>query len=65
MKAIRVHQVGGPEVLKLEQVPDPSPAPGQVVVSARAIGVNPVETYVRAGKYNQKVFPYTPGADST
>ena len=64
MKAIRVHQVGGPEVLKLEQVPDPSPAPGQVVVSARAIGVNPVETYVRAGKYNQKVFPYTPGADA-
>jgi NADPH2:quinone reductase len=64
MKAIRVHQVGGPEVLKLEQVPDPSPAAGQVVVSTRAVGVNPVETYVRAGKYNQKVFPYTPGADA-
>ena len=64
MKAIRVHQVGGPEVLKLEEVPDPVPGPGQVVVAARAVGVNPVETYVRAGRYGQKDFPYTPGTDA-
>ena len=64
MKAIRVHQVGGPEVLKLEEVPDPKPAAGQVVVAARAVGVNPVDTYVRSGRYGQKVFPYTPGTDA-
>ena len=46
MKAIRVHQFGGPEVLKLEDVPDPVPGDGQVVVRVRAIGINPVETYV-------------------
>ena len=63
MQAIRVHQVGGPEVLKLEEVPDPRPAAGQVVVALRAAGVNPVDTYIRSGRYGQKVFPYTPGAD--
>ena len=63
MQAIRVHQVGGPEVLKLEQVPNPKPGPGQVVVGLRAVGVNPVDTYVRSGRYGQKDFPYTPGAD--
>src|SRR6476469_11092942 len=63
MKAIRVQQVGGPEVLKLEEVPDPRPGAGQVVVALRAVGVNPVDTYVRSGRYGQKVFPYTPGAD--
>lgn len=65
MKSIRVHQVGEPDVLKLEEVPDPKPGPGQVVVKVYAIGVNPVETYIRAGKYPVKVpFPYTPGADA-
>jgi NADPH2:quinone reductase len=64
MKAIRVHDVGGPEVLKLQEVPDPRPGPGQVVVRAQAVGVNPVDTYVRSGRYGQKVFPYTPGADA-
>src|SRR5258706_204321 len=44
MKAIRVHQFGDPEVLKLEEVPDPTPGPGQVVVRIKAVGVNPVET---------------------
>ena len=63
MQAIRVHQTGGPEVLKLEEVPDPRPGPGQVVVAVRAVGVNPVDTYIRSGRYGQKVFPYTPGAD--
>src|SRR3982751_1967211 len=64
MKAIRVHETGGPEVLKLEEVPDPRAAAGQVVVAVRAVGVNPVDTYVRSGRYGQKVFPYTPGADA-
>ena len=64
MKSIRVHSFGGPEVLKLEQVPDPTPAPGQVVVRAEAIGINPVDTYIRSGKYGPKPFPFTPGTDA-
>lgn len=59
-----MHQPGGPEVLKLEEVPDPRPVAGQVVVTVRAVGVNPVDTYVRSGRYGQKTFPYTPGADA-
>ena len=53
MKAIRVHKFGGPEVLQLEEVPDPKPGDGQALVRVHAIGVNPVETYVRAGAYAQ------------
>ncbi len=64
MKAIRVHGFGGPDVLKLEEVPDPTPGAGQVVVRAHAIGVNPVETYIRKGIYGPKPFPYTPGSDA-
>ncbi len=64
MKAIRVKEFGGPEVLKLEEVPDLKPGVGQVVVRLRAIGVNPVETYMRAGTYPRKpALPYTPGND--
>lgn len=63
MKAIRVHQFGEPSVLRLEDVTEPPAGPGQVVVKVQAIGVNPVETYIRAGRYGQREFPYTPGAD--
>lgn len=63
MRAIRVHQFGEPSVLKLEEVPDPAPAAGQVVVRLHAVGVNPVETYVRKGIYGPRQFPYTPGSD--
>jgi NADPH:quinone reductase len=65
MKAIRVHEFGGPEVMQLEDVQDLSPGPGQVVVRVRAIGVNPVDTYIRSGQYAVKPsLPYTPGMDA-
>jgi NADPH2:quinone reductase len=65
MKAIRMHEFGPPEVMKLEDVHDPRPGPGQVVVRVHAAGVNPVETYIRAGTYALKPpLPYTPGGDA-
>ena len=65
MKAIRVHEFGGPEVMKLEEVPDPKPQAGQVLVRMHAAGVNPVEAYIRTGTYAFKPsLPYTPGNDA-
>jgi NADPH2:quinone reductase len=64
MKAILVHEFGGPEVLRLEDVPTPQPGSGQVLVRMHAIGVDPVETYIRAGTYARlPALPYTPGND--
>ena len=64
MKAIRVHEFGGPEVLRLGEVPSPKPGPGEVLVRMHATGVNPVETYIRAGTYARlPELPYTPGND--
>jgi NADPH2:quinone reductase len=64
MKAIRVEQFGGPEVMKLVELPAPQPEAGQVLVGIHAAGVNPVETYIRAGTYPRKpALPFTPGND--
>ena len=64
MKAIRVHEFGGPEVLRLEDVPDPQPRADEVLVRMRAAGVNPVDAYIRTGTYARKpALPYTPGSD--
>jgi NADPH:quinone reductase len=64
MKAIRVHEFGGPEVLKLEDIPTPKPGSGEVLISIKAIGVNPVETYLRSGSNPNLPRPYTPGLDA-
>ena len=64
MKAIVVREFGGPEVMKLEDAPEPSPGPGQVTIRVRAVGVNPVDVYIRSGTYARKPnLPYTPGTD--
>ena len=64
MKAIVVKEFGAPDVMKLEDVPDPAPGPGQVLIRVHAVGVNPVETYIRAGTYARKPnLPYIPGSD--
>src|SRR4051812_27372678 len=65
MKAIRVHELGAPEVMKLEEIERPSPSDTQVLVKVEAIGVNPIETYIRSGLYPAKPeLPYTPGKDA-
>ena len=65
MKAIQVHQFGGPEVLQLLEIPTPKPEPGQVLVRVYAAGVNPYDTYMRNGTYAIKpALPYTPGSDA-
>ena len=51
MKSIRVHQFGDPSVMKVEELPDRQAGPEQVLVSVRAVGVNPVDTYIRSGTY--------------
>ena len=57
-----VREYGGPEVLKLEDVPDPKPGPIEVIVRLRAVGVNPVDVYIRTGAYARKpALPFMPG----
>ena len=64
MKAIRVSEFGGPDVLRLEDVTDLVPGPGQVLVRLEAVGVNPVDVYIATGNYGQRPLPYTPGSDA-
>jgi len=65
MRAILIRSFGGPEVLKVEELPDPTPGPAEVLVRIEAVGVNPVDTYIRTGTYAMKPdLPYTPGSDA-
>jgi NADPH2:quinone reductase len=62
MRAIRVHENGGPEVLRVENVDDPIPGPGQVLVRLEATGVNFIEIYQRKGMYKTPL-PWIPGEE--
>ncbi len=62
MKAIRVHQTGGPEVLEFEDIPVPKPSPGEVLVELRASGINFIDTYHRQGLYKLRL-PFVPGME--
>jgi len=62
-KAIVVHEIGGPEVLKFEDVEVSAPGPGQALVRHRAVGLNFVDIYVRSGVYPAPSLPYTPGTE--
>jgi NADPH2:quinone reductase len=67
MKAISVSNFGGPEVLKLHELADPRrPEAGEVLIRVKAAGVNPYDTYMRAGTYGAKnpALPYIPGSDA-
>jgi len=62
MKAIRVHQAGGPEVLEFEDIPVPEPSSGEVLVELQASGVNFIDTYHRQGLYKLNL-PFVPGME--
>jgi len=62
MRAIQAMRAGGPDVLELVEVPEPSPAPGEVVVKASAAGINFIDTYRRGGMYPMP-FPHIPGSE--
>jgi NADPH2:quinone reductase len=65
MEAILVREFGEPEAMSLEEVPEPRPAGDEVLVRVHAAGVNPVDTYIRAGAYSRlPSLPYTPGLDA-
>lgn len=66
MKAVRVHEYGGPDVLQYETVPRPQPDDDQVLVDVRAAGVNPIDWLVREGYADETLdpsLPYVPGWD--
>ena len=62
MKAIRVHECGGPEVMRLDELPKPNPGPGQVLVEVKAAGINLFDTQLRSGLYKRDL-PLTLGLE--
>ncbi|MCA9866201.1 MAG: quinone oxidoreductase [Anaerolineae bacterium] len=62
MKAIRVHEYGAPNVLRLEEIEKPEPGPGEARVMLEAVGVNFIDTYQRSGQYKMSL-PFTPGSE--
>lgn len=63
-KTVRVFETGPPEVLRIEDVPVPSPSRGEVLIRQQAIGVNFVDTYYRSGAYPVASLPFTPGNEA-
>jgi NADPH2:quinone reductase len=63
MKAIQIHETGGPEVLTLADLPIPEPGPGQVLIRVEAVGVNFIEVYFRNGVY-KAALPLTLGSEA-
>lgn len=68
MRAIRVHELGGPEVLRYEEIPDPRPGTGEALVRVEAAGVNFLDVYYRSGfhwgGHHRRPLPYIPGAEA-
>lgn len=68
MKAVRVHELGGPEVLTYEEVSDPLPQSGEALIRIAAAGVNYLDIYYRSGfhwgGHHRRVLPYIPGAEA-
>src|SRR5436853_5077862 len=63
MKAIVVHEYGGPEVLKYEDAPRPEPKEDEILIRTMAASVNPVDASIRSGHYRRGSLPFTPGLD--
>ncbi len=63
MRAIRIHQTGGPDVMRLEDVELPPPGPGEARIRHHAIGVNYLDVYYRSGFYPAPPLPFTPGSE--
>lgn len=64
MKAIRVHTPGGPEALKLDEIPDPTPRDGEAAVHVEAAGLNFIDVYFRTGLYKSASLPFTLGQEA-
>jgi NADPH:quinone reductase len=66
MKTVQVHEFGAPDVLKIDELPDPIPATGQVLIRVRAAGVSPLDTYVREQSHGAPTpgLPYIPGFEA-
>jgi NADPH2:quinone reductase len=68
MRAVRVHSLGGPEVLIYEEIPDPTPNAGEALIEIHAAGVNYLDIYYRSGfhwgGHHERALPYVPGAEA-
>src|SRR5882757_6099053 len=64
-KAMRVHQVGGPEAMVYEDVDVPAPGPGEVRIRQHAVGLNFIDVYYRTGLYKAPSLPFTPGNEAS
>ena len=64
MKSMRIHEAGGPEVMRYEEVADLEPGPQEAVIGVEAVGVNFIDIYQRSGMYPME-FPFTPGSEAS